>query len=117
MLAGGAVVFAKLQEYSWWLIGDSWRTAVAVLAGAGLAALLVGTVGARAEGTHRNTFDDVEIGAAVIALGLAVTGMIVTSELVFYSLAAVMGALWLTAIIRHAVHTFSHTGTFRHVSA
>lgn len=116
VVAGGAVVYAKIQEYSWWLIGDSWRWSTVVVALLGLAAFLAATYRAREEGTKRNLFDDVDIGIGLIAAGVAAAGVIFASEFLFYTFAAIAGALWLTAMARRLTHTIS-SDTYRHVSA
>ncbi len=111
VISGAAIVYAKFYEYSWAVIG-SWRSAVAVLAGLGLVMLLV--TGFDTE--NKSWLNIGEMVFGLVAAGLAVIGMIVTSSFVFYSLASVLGALWIVSTARHIRHSLLHddTTSFHH---
>jgi hypothetical protein len=100
-LAGGAVVYAEYYNYSWALIG-SWRSAVAVLAGIGVLMFAFSAF----DYTNRSILNIGEMILGAIAIGLALAGMIAISSAIFYSLAAVLGVLWLVDTARHARHSW-----------
>ena len=100
-LAGGAVVYAKFYNYSWALIG-SWRSAVAVLAGIGVLMFAFSAF----DFANRSILNVSEMLTGIVAIGLAITGMIATSEPIFYILAVLLGVLWLVDTARHARHSW-----------
>ncbi len=106
MLAGGAIVYAKFYEYSWAVIG-SWRSAVAVIAAAGLGMFLF----SRFDFSNFSILNIVEMLVGFLAIGAALAGMLVTSELAFYSLAVALGVLWLLDTARHLRHSMIDEGT------
>jgi hypothetical protein len=113
-VGGGAIVYAKFYDYSWSVI-SSWRSAVAVLAGTSLVMMLVSGF----KFANRSILNVTEMLLGSLAIVLAVVGMIMTSEFVFYSLAGVMGVVWLLDTARHARHSWIGdegygTTTFHH---
>jgi|SRR3989344_6920648 len=100
-IAGGAIVYAKFYNYSWAVIG-SWRSAVAVLAGIGV---LMFAFSAFNFANH-SILNIGEMLVGLIAIGLALTGMIATSSPIFYILAVTLGVLWLVDTTRHARHSW-----------
>ncbi len=111
VISGLAIVYAKFYDYSWTVIG-SWRSAVAVLAAIGVGIALV--TGFDFE--NRSWLNVGEMIFGLVAAGLMIVGMIVASSFVFYSLAAVLGALWLVSTLRHIRHSLTHddTTSFHH---
>lgn len=109
VLSGGAVVYAKFYNYSWAVIG-SWRSATAVLAGLGLGMFAFSRFNFR----NFSLLNMGELLVAAVAIGLAITAMIVTSEPMFYILASMLGALWLVDTARHFYHNLVDTSTFGH---
>ena len=109
VITGGAVVWAKFYEYSWALIG-SWRSAVAVLGGLGLGVLLA--TGFDTE--NRSWLNIGEMIFGLVAAGLVLVGVIVTSSFLFYSLAVILGALWLVSTARHIRHSIMNDDTTTH---
>lgn len=107
VIAGGAVVYAKFYSYTWAVIGGSWRNAVAALAILGLA--MVAVTGF--ELANHSWLNMGEMVLGLIAAGLIIAGLIVTNHVVFYSLAVVLGVLWLVSTARHARHSILHNGT------
>ena len=103
--AGGVEVFAKLRDYSWWLIG-SWKGAVAVLGVLGLGMLLA-NMGELTDWRNWVNWSEVALwlGAAV----LVVIGLFAASQAMFYSAAIVLGVTWLAVIVRHTAHTTNIT--------
>lgn len=99
-ILGGAVVYAKIYDYPWAVIG-SWRSATMVMAVIGLAILAYSNFNF----ANRSILNVAEMLFGVVALGLAVVGSIVASEPVFYSLAAILGTAWLVDTARHARHS------------
>lgn len=100
-VAGGAVVYAKFYDYSWAVI-DSWRSAVAVLAGIGVLMFAFSAF----DFANRSLLNIGEMVVGIVAIGLAITGMIATSSPVFYGLAVTLGVLWLVHTARHARHSW-----------
>jgi len=100
LIAGGAIVYAKFYDYSWAVIG-SWRSAVAVLTGIGVA--MVGFSRFDIMNMSWLNITETVLGFAVGIL--AIVGMAVTSEPTFYVVAGVLGVLWLLDTARHARHS------------
>jgi hypothetical protein len=113
LLAGGgaALVYAKYYDYSWAVIG-SWRSAVAALAGVGAVMFLFSAFDFR----NFSILGVTEMLGGLAALGLAVAGVIVTSSVLFYTLAGVLGALWLVDTARDTWHSLvnNEATTFHH---
>lgn len=103
---GGTVVYAKFYDYSWAVV-SSWRSAVAVLALTGLAMFAF----SRFNFSNRSILNEVEMVLGVIAIGLAITGMVFVSQPIFYILAAALGILWLIDTARHVRHSLVHEDT------
>ena len=105
---GGVVMFARLESYSWWLIG-SWKGALGVLAVLGLAMLL----------TNIREIYRMADGAAIaeFTLWLAAASMTVaalfstTTKAEFIWSGALIGLAWLAQTGRHvwrSMHTPGH---------
>jgi len=114
VVAGAAVVYAKFYNYSWAVIG-SWKSSVAVLALTGLVMVAFSSF----DFSNWSILNVGEMMFGAIAVGLALTGIIATSEPIFYILAIVLGSLWLVDTARHARHTWvgeegMGTTTFHH---
>lgn len=99
-IAGGVLVFAKFENYSWAVIG-SWRSAVAVLGVLGIALCLT----AAGDLENKSWLNRGEIVLSLIAAGLAVVGVIVSSAFFFYATAITLGVLWLVSTARHIYHS------------
>jgi hypothetical protein len=100
-IAGGAIVYAKFYDYSWAVIG-SWRSAVAVLVVIGVLMFVFSAF----KFANRSILNVNEMVVGVIAIGLAIVGMIVTSSPIFYILAVTLGVLWFVDTARHAGHSW-----------
>lgn len=105
----GAIVYAKFYSYSWAGI-QSWRSAVAALAVVGLLMFAFSSFNF----SNRSILNTGEMVFGIVAFGLAVFGMIMTSSFAFYSLASVLGALWLVDTARHARHSMLSEETIFH---
>lgn len=102
-LAGAAVVYAKFYDYSWALIG-SWRGAVSVLALIGLAMFAFSSF----DFSNLSILNLGEMVFGLAAVALAIVGMIMTSSFTFYTLAMVLGALWLVDTARDVRRSLAH---------
>ena len=109
VIAGGAVVYAKYYSYSWSVIA-SWRSAVAVLAIAGILMFAFSSF----EFTNRSILNVSEMVLGVVAVVLIVYGVIVVSQFAFYAVATVLGLLWLIDTARHTRHSIIGGGTTYH---
>lgn len=105
ILIGAVVVYAKLQSYSWWLIG-SWKGALGVITILGLliaALYAIDWVGKQTTATLYEVF--LWGMAAVTAL---VSLLVVTTKAEFVWTAVLIGAAWLTELSVHAWETTHH---------
>jgi len=114
VLAGGAIVYAKYYNYNWAVVG-SWRSAALVLALGGVLLFALSSF----DFTNRSILNVTEMILGTAAIVLAVWGVIVASQAVFYSLAIVLGVTWLIDVARHARHSWignegMGTTTFHH---
>ena len=100
---GGAIAYAKFYDYSWATIG-SWRGATAVMALTGLIMFAVSGF----DFSNRSILNEGEMFLGVVAIGLAVAGVIITSQPLFYTLAGTLGVLWLVDTARHVRHSLMH---------
>lgn len=98
---GGVIVYAKFYNYSWAIIG-SWQSATAVLAGIGVLMFAFSAF----DFANHSILNVGEMFLGLIAIGLALTGMLFVSEPIFYALAGTIGLLWLVDTARHARHTW-----------
>lgn len=105
-ISGAAVVYAKFYEYSWAVVG-SWRSAAGVVALIGLGMFVFSSF----DFSNRSILNEGEKALGAIAILLALTGMIVTSQPVFYVLAATLGVLWLVDTARHVRHSILNQDT------
>lgn len=105
LAAGGAIVFANIQEYSWWPAINNWRLSIIALAVLGLAAYAVTTHRARKEDNKRILLDDVDLAIGIIAADVAIAGLILASELLFYLFAVIIGVVWLISVARNLLRT------------
>lgn len=108
-LLGAVVVLAVLQGWGWPLLG-SYRAGVIALAAIGVPMCLIGAYPFWDSVAFRQPRlilrDPFLTVAAVLGFAAATTlvvGLVTGTELPFVSLAALMGALWIVATIRHAV--------------
>ena len=113
-IGGGAIVYAKFYSYSWAMVG-SWRSSVAALA---IIALLMFAFSSF-NFSNRSILNVTEMVLGSVAVVLAVIGVFMTSQFVFYSLASVVGLAWLIDTARHARHSWIGdegygTTTFHH---
>lgn len=99
---GVAVVFAKIYSFSW-VILDSWRSSVAVLAVIGLAMLAINGFNL-ADRSWRNVS---EMTISIVAGILAVIGLIISSPFIFYSVAVLTGVAWVISVASHARHSMN----------
>lgn len=111
---GGIVVFAKLQDYSWWLIG-SWKGALGVIAVTGLAILAVNLIELlRVE--EFTTIGEMALwltSATVIVASLLVT----TTKAEFIASAILVGLSWVAQLTSHiwgSLHTDDHRPHYVH---
>lgn len=111
---GAVVVFAKLQSYSWWLIG-SWKGALGVMAVLGLGILLTNVV-------ELVKLEDMAsigemflwlIAATVIIAGLFAT----TTKPEFVTGAVAIGLGWLAQLAGHSWNSSHSHGTHHYVGA
>jgi len=105
-VAGGSIVYAKYYSYSWAGIG-SWRGAVAWLAVIGLVMFML----SRFDYANRSILNVGEMVFGLAAVILMIAGVIMTSQAVFYSLATVLGVMWLVDTARHTRHSIEGGGT------
>lgn len=107
-IAGGGVVFAKTQEYSWWLIG-SWKGALGVLAAIGFLMLAVNV----SELTDwHNWVNWSEAVLWIAAATVMAIGLFTAAQAMFYTAASLLGVTWLAVLIRHAFHTTHQHPTY-----
>jgi hypothetical protein len=112
---GGSVVYAKFYDYSWAGIG-SWRSAVAALAVVGVGMFAF----SRFKFDNFSWLNSGEMLLGLVAIVLAFSGMISTSEVIFYTLAATLGVFWLTDTarkIRHSLIDHENTTLGHHLTA
>lgn len=107
---GVAVVFAKIYDFSW-LILDSWRSSVAVLAVIGLAMLAINGF----DMTNRSWRNITEMILGAITGVMIVIGLIVSSPFIFYSVAVLSAVVWIISVVSHAQHSLGQDEpTWRH---
>ena len=102
-VAGGVIVYAKLQDYGWWLV-SSWRGVVAALGVIGIAMCI--TAGGDLD--NRSTLNRLEAILGMLSFGLIVVGLIFSSQFISLILATVLGALWLVSTARHIRRSLIH---------
>lgn len=105
---GGVVVFAKINSFTWWLIG-SWTGALGVLAVLGLAILLTNVVELwrMEDGPAITEFSLWLLAATVTVASLFVT----TNKAEFIWSGSLIGFAWLAQTTRHiwrSLHTTPH---------
>jgi FtsH-binding integral membrane protein len=96
----GAVTLAVTEEWDWPLFGST-RAAVGAVGAIGLAMCIVG--GSRDVSPMKGTFGVVATALGVAAFVLIVLGVITGSESVLITLVGVIGVLWFTTTLRHAI--------------
>ena len=105
---GAVVIYAKLQSYSWWLIG-SWTGALGVIAIIGLAILLTNIVelAKLADGATI-----LELSAWLLAATVTVASLFsTTTKAEFVWSGAFIGVAWLAQTSRHlwrGTHSHGH---------
>jgi len=100
-LFGAAIVVAKAFDYSWVVISDSWRSAIAVLGITGLIMAIINGF----DTESRSLISTAEIILAIAAVGVGVTGLFVANAPFFYVFAGLIGGLWLLEVGRHIWHS------------
>ncbi len=101
-LFGAVVVFAKLQSYSWWLIG-SWRGALGVISVLGLIVAVFYAVDWVRNETMAPLGEMLLWGAAAV---IAVAGMsVTTTKAEFVWAASLIGVAWLAQLSAHVWDT------------
>ena len=100
-LFGAAIVVAKIFDYSWIVISDSWRSAIAVLGITGLIMAIINGF----DTESRSIVSTAEIALAIAAVGVGIAGLFVASATFFYVLAGLIGGLWLLEVSRHVWHS------------
>jgi hypothetical protein len=109
VIGGGAIVYAKYYSYDWRWIGDSWQKSVAALAVIGLLMFVFSSFNF----ANRSILNIGEMVLGFAAAVLMIVGVLVTSQPVFYGLAAVLGVLWLVDTARHVRHNIIGAGPTR----
>ncbi len=105
LIAVGAIVYARHYSYSWTGIG-TWQSSVAWLAIIGLVMFAFSSF----DFANRSILNIGEMVFGSAAIILAVIGVLTASGPVFYSLAAVLGVLWLVNVARHVRHSVIGSG-------
>jgi hypothetical protein len=107
VILGIVVVIAKLQSYSWWLIG-SWKGALGVVAVLGLGILLT-NIEELVRVFNSSTLTQIIlwfVAATVVVASLLST----TTQTEFYVAAFLIGVAWAAQIMDHALASIhSHT--------
>ena len=108
-LLGAIVVVAVIAGWDWPLLG-SYRAGVVALAAIGVPMCLIGaypfwdSVAFREPRLiFRDPFLTVAAMLGFVAATVLVIGLVTGTKLLFMTLAALMGVLWLVATVRHAV--------------
>ena len=107
-LLGAVVVFAKLESYTWWLIG-SWKGALGVVTVIGLGILALYFI-------DLVEFATVAV-AAEVALWITAATVIIaslttkTTKAEFIWSAALVGMSWLTPFVLHFLGSASNRGS------
>ena len=112
-LLGAVVMFAKLQSYSWWLIG-SWKGALGVLAVVGGAILLTNVV----ELVRAASLPSMgEVGLWVATATVVIASLFsTTTKAEFVSSGVMIGLAWLSQLTDHS-WTTAHTNKHGYISA
>lgn len=110
---GAVVVYAKLQEYSWWLLG-SWKSALAVLTVLAAGVFLLNI-------SELFKFDDVTTFAETVlwltALTVAVASLFsTTTQAEFVSSAILFGLAWGAQFARH-IWVSAHSSDSHYMAA
>ncbi|MDL2341664.1 MAG: hypothetical protein QFB87_01120 [Patescibacteria group bacterium] len=105
VIFGGVVVFAKLQSYSWWLIG-SWKGALGVVAVTGLLIALT-NITELVKDDSASLFESLiwMIAAAATVVSL----VLVTTRAEFIASSVLVGLAWGTQLVRHLWETNHHS--------
>jgi hypothetical protein len=105
----GLITLAVTQGWDWPLLG-SYRAGVVALALVGVPMCLVGGYAFWDSPAFnhprlilKDPFLTVAAALGVVAVGLVVVGLVAGTQAPFVGLAGVMGALWITATVHHAV--------------
>ena len=110
-VTGAVVFFAKLQSYSWWLIG-SWKGALGVLAVLGTA-ILVTYITDLLEMTYVANIAELLLWLA--AATMVIAGLLsTTSRAEFVSSAIFIGLAWLAQLAGHNLNSSHNHGTHHH---
>ncbi len=111
-LLGVVVMYAKLQSYSWWLIG-SWKGAMAVLAVIGLAVMLT-NIAELVKFADLTSFAEAVLWAAVVTL-VAVGLFATATKAEFVSTTVLIALAWVAQITHHEVeYRHNHKSGYMH---
>jgi hypothetical protein len=110
---GGVIVFAKLESYSWWLIG-SWKGALGVIIGVGV--VVAGTY--FIDWFENPTLAPLgEMSLWLLAATVAIGSLLATTtKAEFLSVATLIGVAWLAQLGAHTWDsTHDHPSHYAHV--
>ncbi len=97
---GVVVVFVKIYGLSWVML-DSWNSAVAVLAVLGLGMVAINGF----DLANRSWRNLTEIAIGIVAGIVAAIGLVVSSPVIFYSVAILIGSGWVISVASHVQHS------------
>lgn len=107
VIVGGIVMFAKLNSFSWWLIG-SWAGALGVLGVLGLAVLLLNSANLfRTSDEFVLAEQSLWLAAATVTIASLLA---VTTKAEFVWSGMLIGLAWLTQALWHVGHKTSKQG-------
>jgi hypothetical protein len=101
--SGAVIVYARLQDFSWWFV-NSWRGTVTALAAIGVIGAMVAYHDADS-GTFLSRLEVWLYGLAVIA---GIFAVIVGWQWAALTFGGILGAEWLISTARHTRHTMVH---------
>lgn len=111
MFIGAIVVFVKLENYSWWLIG-SWKGVLVVLAVLGLGVLLT-NIGEMVKLVDASTY--IEVFLWIVAATVVIASLYGTTTIDdFVASVVFIGLVWAAQFFRH-VWDSSQTHNRQHV--
>ena len=103
---GSVILYAKLQDYSWWLVG-TWRGTVAALGVLGVAMCIT----AAGDPENRSILNRLETYLGFFAGIGIIAGLITGWQWIGLTLAATIGFLWLVSTVRHTRRSVLHIET------
>ncbi len=112
VFGGGTIVYSKYYNYSWSII-NSWKIALLVLAIGGILIYAFNNF----DFTNLSILNIGQMMLGVAATAITIIGLFSRSRTMFYSLAIVLGVVWLVDIARHLRHSIigdDRTSTIHH---